>query len=67
MIKHFHVRFPDMVFKKCYRGTERKENGIFYDIRLCIYKRSYSYELKRELTLIRILYTVLSVLHQIIH
>ncbi len=67
MIKHFRVRFPNMVFKKCYRGTERKENGTFYDIRLCIYKSSYSYELKRELTLIRILYTVLSVIYQIIH
>ncbi len=67
MIKHFHVRFPDMVFKECYRGTERKESGIFHYIRLYIYKRSYSYEQKRELTLIRILYTVLSVLHQIIH
>ncbi len=46
---------------------ERKENCIFYDIRLYIYKRSYSYERKRELTLIGILYTVLSVLYQMIH
>ncbi len=43
------------------------ENGIFCDIRLYIYKRSYLYEQKRELTIIRMFYTVLSVLTQIIH
>lgn len=43
------------------------ENGIFCDTRLYIYKRSCSYEQKRELTIIRMFYTVLSVLIQIIH